>query len=148
MYRVLKPGGTATFSTFKEGSWVDVMGAAIKTIPGCTPWPAQDEILLKTSLGNAWHHEGYVTGKLNEHGFTDISFSRDSTSFTLKPEEFVMGFCGAIAKQVCEILWGSEATVKFYPKLGEAVIKYCEAEGLKELSLTMGYCIYTAKRAK
>ncbi|KAL2012609.1 hypothetical protein VTN00DRAFT_134 [Thermoascus crustaceus] len=70
--RMLKPGGTIAFSTWKEPGWMRDIGAAVATMPGNLPFPSLQELSAAVGKGQ-WHHESWE--KIEQHDFENIQVS-------------------------------------------------------------------------
>ncbi|KAL1862035.1 hypothetical protein Plec18170_000859 [Paecilomyces lecythidis] len=105
--RILKPGGTIAFSTWKKSGWFSDLRDAIAEIPGNLPFPSQQEFLEAIGKGH-WDDETWIAERLQDHGFEDISVRPVEESVTVDNHDDFITMLSSMTPLITSRFWSEE----------------------------------------
>lgn len=106
VYRVLKPGGTAIFTSPTRPAWIDLFQDAQQKV-------APHTVLWKGPMSEEWYTEKKLHDVLTAGGFRNIKISKMKTNHSVSMiRGFVDGMRGQLAKSITEG-WTEEAKQQF-----------------------------------
>lgn len=119
--RVLRPGGQAGFTTWKQIAWWPMAIAAMKAaFPEAPAMPPVERLILK-----GYDKPSVIEEKLKESGFEDISIHEYEFSLGLDSDRFGTA-SGTLAAMATSKLWSKEDIEKYGtpPKMIGAIKDY------------------------
>lgn len=122
-YRILRPGGTAGFTSWKVIAWWDsVARPAVKHfIPDGPELPHPGAVFP----GRGWSDASAIPEKLTKAGFKEIDVSEYSFTPDVEAAEFAEAMA-VLVKVITGRLWSEEDNEKFGPQIEPALLKYLE----------------------
>ncbi len=120
-YRVLQPGGTAGFTTWKVAGWIpDVAIPAVKTlIPEAPALPGPSAIFPD----RGWDDPSKIRTKLESAGFKDVQVDEYSFTPDVEAGEFAEA-TAVLVKVITRIAWKAEEHAKFEHQIESALLRY------------------------
>ncbi|CAG7968422.1 unnamed protein product [Penicillium olsonii] len=122
--RMLKPGGTIAFSTWKETGWIPIARKAIESISRDLPFPGSAELLAVLSDGE-WHSVAWIKSQLVQRGFEDIDVRVETATTSLESSVFV-DMTMFMLPVVMKYFWSEEQREKYEPEVRTALVKSVE----------------------
>ncbi|GAD93840.1 UbiE/COQ5 family methyltransferase, putative [Paecilomyces variotii No. 5] len=105
--RILKPGGTIAFSTWKKSGWFADLRDAVAEIPGNLPFPSQQEFLEAIGKGH-WDDEKWIATCLRDHGFEDISVRPAEESVSVDSHDDFIAMLSSMIPLITSRFWNEE----------------------------------------
>ncbi|KAM3416332.1 hypothetical protein BST61_g7937 [Cercospora zeina] len=124
--RMLKPGGTAGFTSWHKISWWDeiLLPAMEQYLPGAPALPHPADLFPS----EGWMEEENVRAKLESAGFGDVSAEICAFTPDIKAEEFARA-CAHLVKVVVRRAWEEEDRQRFGGDLVEtALLDYSNSQ--------------------
>lgn len=120
-YRVLKPGGTVGFTTWKTIAWWSEIAqpAIAQYIPGAPALPSPGQLFPP----RGWSDPDAIPSKLENAGFWDVRVTEYSFTPDVEAEEFAEA-AGSLVKVVTKKLWSEEQNVEFAGRVEPALLRY------------------------
>ncbi|EFQ99087.1 hypothetical protein MGYG_02101 [Nannizzia gypsea CBS 118893] len=122
--RILKPGGTLAFTTWKKIGWSDDVNAAIATVAPDLPRPTSDEFLMSLGSGDEWHNPAWVESQLQKRGLGDIQVRLVQKTMATSTHSEMMPALTPIMLHLPARFWSEEQREKYGSSLAPAVSDY------------------------
>ncbi|KAK2836983.1 hypothetical protein FQN49_006527 [Arthroderma sp. PD_2] len=126
--RILKPGGTLAFTTWKKPGWCDDVNAAIAAMSGNLPQPTPEEFLMSLGNGDEWHNSSWVEAQLQKRGLENIHVSLVSKSMATSTVPEMLPALAPIMAHIPARFWNKAQRGQHGAGFESAVSSYLETK--------------------
>ncbi|KAK5122398.1 hypothetical protein LTR85_003982 [Meristemomyces frigidus] len=120
-YRVLQPGGTVGFTTWKVVAWWSeiALPALARFVPDAPSLPSPGQLFPP----RGWSDPEAIPAKLEKAGFGDVEVSEYSFTPNVEAEEFAEA-TAVLTKVVAKKGWSEEQNARFVDQIEPALLRY------------------------
>nr|KMM64586.1 hypothetical protein CPAG_00938 [Coccidioides posadasii RMSCC 3488] len=126
--RILKPGGTVAFTTWKKSGWSEDVNAAIATMPGNLAQPTPEEFLMSLGNGDEWHDPSWVKAQLWKRGLENIQVNLVSKTIATSTVPETIPALAPIMAHIPAKFWNEKQRQKSAGSLASTVSSYLETK--------------------
>ncbi|KAM5469143.1 hypothetical protein MauCBS54593_004495 [Microsporum audouinii] len=146
--RILKPGGTLAFTTWKKTGWNDDINAAIAKVAPGLPQPTSDEFLMSLGNGDEWHNPSWVEAELQKRGLEDIQVNLVQKTMATSTQSEMLPALAPILAHIPARFWSEEQREKHGSGLVSAVSAYLTSRYATDEPIPMEWIAIVATARK